>query len=261
MEWTMMILFREIERRRVEICHRIPDFRESPVVIIHGLKQYICDPFLDVCFERHIIPHVIPSDSFDQVQPCDLCMFAATKNILARTRKDPRMNVQCQDIDRLLSAIQAVSMMKNIRKSFYRAGIAFDFHNDLLWTRVDLRGCHRVSHFPGQEQLPLPEDSRTHPWRLANVHDGEFPVIPFTTALDEGKDQTPYRFIPDSSVESDSRWTWAMQLVLEDEFPAGTDDRYWPVESGQTPGLEQGICLIRLYSHSLVEAITLNFRC
>jgi hypothetical protein len=60
--------------------------------------------------------------------------------------------------------------------------------------------------------------------RLASVHDGEFSVIPFTTALNEGEDQTPYRFIPDSSIELDNRWTCAIQSFLEDEFPAGTDD-------------------------------------
>jgi hypothetical protein len=49
-----------------------------------------------------MIPDVIPSHSSDQIQPCDLCIFAAAKNILARTRKDPGMNVQSQDIDRLL---------------------------------------------------------------------------------------------------------------------------------------------------------------
>jgi hypothetical protein len=49
-------------------------------------------------------------------------------------------------------------------------------------------------------------------------------MVPFTTALDEGEDQTPYRFIPDSSIESDNRWTWAMQSVLEDEFAVGIDN-------------------------------------
>jgi hypothetical protein len=36
-------------------------------------------------------------------------MFTAAKNILARTRKDPGMNVQHQEVDRLPSAIQAAS--------------------------------------------------------------------------------------------------------------------------------------------------------
>jgi hypothetical protein len=111
-------------------------------------------------------------------------MFAAAKNIFARTRKDPRMNVQCQDIDRLLSVIQAPSTIKNIRKQFYRAPIALDVHDDILWAGVDLSGCDRIRHFGGQEQLPLPEDSPTHPRRLANIDDGKFRFIHITIHAD-----------------------------------------------------------------------------
>jgi hypothetical protein len=67
MEWAMMILFPEIELRRVEICRWIPDFGESPIVILYGLTQHVCNPFLDVCFEGYIIPHMVPFHSSDQV--------------------------------------------------------------------------------------------------------------------------------------------------------------------------------------------------
>jgi hypothetical protein len=41
-----------------------------------------------------ILPH-----SSDQVQPCDLSLFAAAQKILARLPKDPELDKQCQDID------------------------------------------------------------------------------------------------------------------------------------------------------------------
>jgi hypothetical protein len=127
----------------------------------------------------------------------------------------------------ILDPMQPLQYRESLEiSSLYPAAIALDFHDAFLWTEVDLSGCDRVRHFTGEKQLSLPENSPTHPRCLAKVHDGEFPVIPFTTALDEDEGQTPYRSISDSSIESDNRWTGAIQSVLEDKFPAGTDNLF-----------------------------------
>jgi hypothetical protein len=125
-EWGHDVLFPAIERRRAWICRRIPGFEQAPPIILDGPKQHVCDSFFDICFEGHIDLHVIPPHSSDQVQPSDLSLFAAAKNILARLLKDPELDKQCQDINRLVSAIQSVLTIKNNRKSFRRTGIRLE---------------------------------------------------------------------------------------------------------------------------------------
>jgi hypothetical protein len=93
-EWASVVLFSEIEHRRAQICVQIPDSHEAPAILIDELKQHVCDTFFDICFEGNITPHVIPAHSWDQVPPCDLCLFAAVKNILARICRDPGMDTQ-----------------------------------------------------------------------------------------------------------------------------------------------------------------------
>jgi hypothetical protein len=113
-------------REEAWICGRIPGFEQAPLIILDGLKQHVFDPFFDICFEGHIDLYVIPPHSSDQVQPCNLSLFAAAENILAHLPKDPELDKQCQDIDHLVSAIQSVSKIKTIRKRCKRAGIRLE---------------------------------------------------------------------------------------------------------------------------------------
>jgi hypothetical protein len=71
------------------------------------------------------------------------------KNILARLPKDPELDKQCQDIDRLFSAIQSASMIKNIGKSFKSTGIRLEYANDTLCASLELANCTKVRHFTG----------------------------------------------------------------------------------------------------------------
>jgi hypothetical protein len=224
-EWAGVVRFPKIERRRAQICMQIPDFHEVPVILIEGLKQHVCDTFFDICFQGNITPHVIPTHSSNQVQPCDLCLFAAAKDILARKRKDPGMDTQCQDIDRLPSAVHSASKVKNIKKSFNQGGVEFAFENDILWTRMDLRGCDKVRRFPTQELESVHKDLKNLPGRLANIPDHVPSMLSFPSAtIHTTEDDTPYRSVPESSAVSDNQWTWAMRETLADEFPDGTDD-------------------------------------
>jgi hypothetical protein len=43
-------------------------------------------------------------------------------------------------------------------------------------------------------------------------------------AIGTTEDDSPYRFVPESSAVSDDRWTWATQETLADEFLDGTED-------------------------------------
>jgi hypothetical protein len=192
-EWASVVLFLEIEGRRAQICMQIPDFHEGPVILIDGLNQHVCGTFFDIRFEGNILLHVIPTHSLDQVQPCDLCLFAGPTNILARIRKDPGMDTQCQDIDGLLSEIYSASTIKNIRKSFNRGDVEFAFENDILWTRVDLRGCDKIRHFPTQESESVHQDPTNLCRRLANIpdHVPSMPSFPIA-AIDTTEDDTPY---------------------------------------------------------------------
>jgi hypothetical protein len=45
-----------------------------------------------------------------------------------------------------------------------------------------------------------------------------------SAAIDVTEDDTLYRFVPESSAESDERSTYAMRESLVDEFPDGIDD-------------------------------------
>jgi hypothetical protein len=44
-----------------------------------------------------------------------------------------------------------------------------------------------------------------------------------SAATDTTEDDTPYRFVPESSAVSDDRWTWATREILTDEFLHGTE--------------------------------------
>jgi hypothetical protein len=119
---------------------------------LDGLKQQICDPFFDICFEGHIDLHGIPPHFSGQIQPCDLSLFTAAKNIHVRLPKDPDLDKQCQDIDRLVSVIKSASTIKNIRKGSKRVGIRLEYADHALWRSLDLANRTKVRRFTGQRK-------------------------------------------------------------------------------------------------------------
>jgi hypothetical protein len=175
-EWAHDVLFPEVERRGTWICGRIPGFEQAPLVILDGLKQHVCDRFFDIGFEEHIDLHVIPPHSSDQVKPCDPSLFAAAKNILARLPTDPELDKQCQDIDRLVSAIQSASMIKNVKKVLNVLGFA----SDMPMTRSGHAWIWRIAPksgiLLGKESLHDEQDRQIvrEPWRIGLVATSQY---------------------------------------------------------------------------------------
>jgi hypothetical protein len=76
----------------------------------------------------------------------------------------------CGRPGRLPKAIKEVIAVKAIesfnqkhQKSFNRSDVEFAFQNNILWTRVDLRGCDKVRDSAKQEQESVREDLTSHP--------------------------------------------------------------------------------------------------
>jgi hypothetical protein len=146
--------------------------------------------------------------SSDEVQPCNLSLFAAAKNSLARLPKGPELDKQCQYIDRLVWAIQSAPMIKKIRKSFKHAGIRLGYADDKLWARLNLANCIKVAHFTGQGK-PSPRERSADRKRTLENRAGrdlttlEFPITP----IEVEEDQAPYQFLPEAAQSSDTRRT------------------------------------------------------
>jgi hypothetical protein len=114
---------------------------------------------------------------------------------------------------------------KTLEKFLVEAAVEFAFENDILWTRVDLRGCDKVWHFPTHELVSVHQDPTNLPRSLANIPDHVLSMLSFpSAAIDTTEDDTPYRFVPESSAVSDDRWTWATRETLADEIPDGIED-------------------------------------
>jgi hypothetical protein len=53
----------------------------------------------------------------------DLCIFAVTKKLIARVNKPEKVNLQTDDILRILDEYMAAAVLHNIVESFKNAGI------------------------------------------------------------------------------------------------------------------------------------------
>jgi hypothetical protein len=201
-------------------CNLIP-----PVMVMDGCGQHIDDAVPDECWQTGFRGELIPAHSSDQIQPCDLCVFAVAKNIAARTRRPKLPSGQLSEIDTVISAIEAASTTHNVLKSFRRAGIDTYYENGFLKTRVNLANCDRVRHFPKVEpvigtagpQIQIPEPSEGSEsdirWTV------EFP----NNGHDLDEDQTPYMHYPEEPIQTPEGLSFCMVDALQDTFPKGTD--------------------------------------
>jgi hypothetical protein len=136
------------------------------------------------------------------------------------------MEMQCQNVNRLVSVIQSASTISNIRKSLKRIRIAIQFGDGILWAKVDLSGCKKVCHFTSDIMTPsLDAQAKTGVCILVTGHPSRVEMLALPSALlDLDEDQTLYQFLPEASLESDERRTWSPQESLEQEFAGSIND-------------------------------------
>ena len=255
MDWADAVLFPEYVKRLDNVSSLnseydlgLEDDQIRGLVIMDGLKQHFTDYFEDECFVNCIDILDLPSHSSDQTQPCDLCLFAACKNLMPGVSSDGQQN-QTKDISKLVSAMHSACSPSNIRKSFKRAGLLTYYHGScddnsgILLCRVDTTNCTQVRHFPTKSR----EERRDLDARLLDsIHAQDKLAPPLHFPLTSSKrrqspDATPTSFhrwlekestdvehadaanerggfcTPGDSLDSE------LQSVLEQQFPDGTD--------------------------------------
>jgi hypothetical protein len=98
------------------------------------------------------------------------------------------------------------------------------FQNDVLWTRWISEGVTRPDTFPNKNGSVSTQIWRIHPEGEQTPNHVPSMISFRGAVIDATESDTPYRFVPESSAESDKWWTWEMRIFPVDNFPDGIDN-------------------------------------
>jgi hypothetical protein len=130
-DWFGQIFLPEVRHRR-----EVHGYDGPVVLLFDGCTAHDTDYFLDMCFEESIVPIPIPPHSSNQLQPCDLCLFGATKQAIHRMNTMMDGNPQSVHIARVVGGYIAAATPMNIVASFRNAGLSLC---------IDQEGCLKMS--------------------------------------------------------------------------------------------------------------------
>jgi hypothetical protein len=97
----------------------------GPAILIpDNCSEHRGPEFEHLCREHCFVVMWLPPHSSNQLQMLDLCLFCATKKLIARMNKLERVNVQTDHIVRVLEGFMAAAVPHNIVASFRNAGVS-----------------------------------------------------------------------------------------------------------------------------------------
>lgn len=140
--WAKRCFIPEMKQKRVE--HQY----DGPIILT--LDRFGChcnDEFVSMCEEENIVCVFLPPHTSDQLQPCDLGVFAIQKNWMSNIRIPGNLNRQTKQIVKIIDSYRMATSFKNVTGAFRRAGIVTFLDEQLrLMARVDVRFASAVRH-------------------------------------------------------------------------------------------------------------------
>ena len=155
-EWGRHTLTPEMRRRRLDHHY------DGPILLlVDGFGCHHSDGFTSMCEEEGIVCVFLPPHTSDQLQACDLGLFALQKRWSSNIQIDGDLNRQTKQVIRIVDSLRMAGTFKNITGAFRKAGLVTFLDDDLrLMVRVDTRYASAVRHLQGDDTLPLDGDKR-----------------------------------------------------------------------------------------------------
>ena len=151
-EWGRSTLVPEIESRRLRHGYDGP-----AVLIFDGFGCHLNSTFMELAENAGIICVQLPAHTSDQLQPCDLGIFANQKHWQSRVHVAANWSRQTKQLVRMIDSFRLATTPKNIVSAFRKSGIVtfLDQTNLTLMVRVDRLAATAVR---GSNGLELRED-------------------------------------------------------------------------------------------------------
>ena len=115
-----------------------------------------------MCEDENVVCMFIPAHTSDQLQPCDLGVFAIQKRWSANIQISEDLNRQTKQIVKIIDSFRMATTFKNVTAAFRRAGIVtfIDESSGRLMARFDIRYASAVRHLEldDEDTLHLPGD-------------------------------------------------------------------------------------------------------
>ena len=132
-EWGRSTLVPELRHRR-----KVHKYEGPALLIFDGFGCHLNEQFLEMMEDENVICLQLPPHTSDQLQPCDLGIFANQKRWQSRVTVDPGWSRQTKQIVRIVDSYRHATSYKNVVGAFRKSGIVtFLDQNLTLRARVD----------------------------------------------------------------------------------------------------------------------------
>ena len=157
LQWAEKSFFPEIRRKRA-----FHDYYGPAILILDQYGSHCSDTFVSMCEDENVVCMFIPAHTSDQLQPCDLGVFAIQKRWSANIQISEDLNRQTKQIVKIIDSFRMATTFKNVTAAFRRAGIVtfIDESSGRLMARFDIRYASAVRHLEldDEDTLHLPGD-------------------------------------------------------------------------------------------------------
>ena len=164
LQWAERSFFPEIRERRARLNY------EGPVLLImDGFGVHTSSAFEALCDDENVVVLLIPPHTSDQLQPCDLGLFAVLKRWQSNISLPKHLNRQTKQIIRMLDGLRMSTTPTNVIGAFRKAGIVgqFSIEKGRMMPIVDRDEALGVRHL--RDQPPREQASRVNPRQRIRV--------------------------------------------------------------------------------------------
>ena len=150
LQWAERSFFPEIRQRRALL-----DYEGPALLIMDGFGVHTSSAFELLCEEENVVIVFIPPHTSDQLQPCDLGLFAVLKRWQSNIALPAHLNKQTRQVVRMLDGLRMATTPKNVIGAFRKAGIVgqFSLEKGQMLATVDPSQATAVRHF--QSHAPI----------------------------------------------------------------------------------------------------------
>ena len=133
-----------------------------------GFGVHTSSAFELLCEEELVIVVLIPPHTSDQLQPCDLGLFAVLKRWQSNITLPAHLNRQTKQVVRMLDALRMATTPKNVIGAFRKAGIVgrFSIEKRQMLATVDPSQATAVRHL--QSTAPI-QDRQVNPKQRVRI--------------------------------------------------------------------------------------------
>ena len=134
-----------------------------------GFGVHTSSAFEALCDDENVVVLLIPPHTSDQLQPCDLGLFAVLKRWQSNISLPKHLNRQTKQIIRMLDGLRMSTTPKNVIGAFRKAGIVgqFSIETGRMMPIVDRDEALGVRHL--RDQPPREQASRVNPRQRIRV--------------------------------------------------------------------------------------------